>query len=189
MAKVYVFLADGFEIIEALAPVDIFRRGGMDVTTVSIMHRSDVISAQRLTVIADALFEDIEDFDNADLLVLPGGWPGADNLNKCEPLRKLLVEHNAKGRHIGAICAAPMVLGTLGLLKGHRATCYPGFEEYLDGAEITNEIVTVDRLFTTGEGPAAAMPFGYQLLSNFLPADEIENLKEGMRFKHLMECR
>ncbi|MBQ8046733.1 MAG: DJ-1/PfpI family protein [Prevotella sp.] len=187
MAKIYEFLADGFEIIEALAPVDILRRGGMDVTTVSIMHRKEVVSAQHLTVVADALFEDIESFDDADLLLLPGGWPGADNLNKCEPLRQLLVSHNAKGRHIGAICAAPMVLGTLGLLKGERATCYPGFEEYLEGAEITHEIVTESGLFTTGEGPAAAMPYAYTLLSHFLPSNEITNLQEGMRYLHLMQ--
>lgn len=186
MAKAYVFLADGFEIIEALAPIDILRRGGMDVTTVSIMQRREVIASKDLPVIADTTFEEVESFDDADLLAMPGGWPGADNLNKFQPLRDLLVEHHAKGKRIGAICAAPMVLGTLGLLRGKNATCFPGFEQYLEGAHITHDLITVDGTITTGEGPAAALPYGFQLLSNFATEEEVENLKETMRYKHLM---
>ena len=187
MAKAYVFLADGFEIIEALAPIDILRRGGVGVTTVSIMHRREVISSKDLPVIADTTFEDVESFDDADLLALPGGWPGADNLNKCVPLRRLIVEHVGKGRLMGAICAAPMVLGTLGLLRGKKATCFPGFEEYLEGCDITHHLVTVDGNITTAEGPAAALPYGFQLLSNFVSAEVLEEQKVSMRFRHLMD--
>lgn len=187
MAKIYLFLADGFEIIEALAPVDILRRGGMDVVTVSIMGRKEVTSAQNLTVVANTLFEEVESFDDADMLVLPGGWPGADNLNKFQPLRDLIVSHHDKGRLIGAICAAPMVLGTLGLLRGHRATCYPSFEEYLDGCETTNELVTEDGLFTTACGPAAALAFAYALLTRFLSVEEIEELQTGMQYVRMVK--
>lgn len=187
MAKAYVFLADGFEIIEALAPIDILRRGGVDVTTVSIMQRREVMASKDLPVIADTTFEEVESFDDADLLAMPGGWPGADNLNKFQPLRDLLVEHNAKGKLIGAICAAPMVLGTLGLLRGRKATCFPGFEEYMEGCDITHHLVTVDGNITTGEGPAAALPYGFQLLSNFISAEALEEQKVTMRFRHLMD--
>lgn len=187
MAKAYVFLADGFEIIEALAPIDILRRGGIEVTTVSIMQRREVVASKDLPVIADTLFEEVGSFDDADLLALPGGWPGADNLNKFQPLRQLLLEHHAKGKRIGAICAAPMVLGSLGLLKGHKATCFPGFEQHLEGCDITHDLVTVDGQITTAEGPAAALPYGFTLLSHFRSPEEVDEQKEVMRYKHLME--
>ena len=130
MAKVYEFLATGFEELEALAPVDILRRGGMDVTTVSVIGSLFVESSHGVTIKADRLLEDV-DLDDADLLLLPGGMPGSKNLNAHEGVRQALLDHAAKGRLIGAICAAPMVLGSLGLLQGKRATCSPGFEIYL----------------------------------------------------------
>ena len=186
MAKFYEFLADGFEIIEALAPVDILRRGGQEVVTVSIHDRLEVTSAQNQTVVANVRFSDVESFDDADWLLLPGGWPGADNLNKFEPLRQLLMEHYGKQRHIGAICAAPMVLGQLGLLQGKRATCYPSFEEYLQGCTHTGEVVTVDGLITTGEGPAASLKYAYTILSQIISPDELKDLQRGMRYLHVV---
>lgn len=185
--KVYVFLADGFETVEALAPIDIMRRAGLDVVTVSIMETVAVTSAQQVMVMADVLFEDVASFDDAELLVLPGGMPGADYLDKCEPLRRLLVTHAEKGRRIAAICAAPMVPGHLGLLRGRRATCYPGFETHLDGADYTAELVTIDGQFTTACGPGAAMAFGYELVRQLLSVEVAESLKEGMRYQQLME--
>ena len=101
--KVYVFLADGFETVEALAPIDIMRRANLDVVTVSIMDTVAVTSAQQVMVMADVLFEDVASFDDAQLLVLPGGMPGADYLDKFEPLRRLLVAHHAKGGRLAAI--------------------------------------------------------------------------------------
>ncbi len=186
MAKIYEFLADGFEIIEALAPVDILRRGGQDVVTVSISDSLEVTSAQNQTVVANARLQDVESFDDADWLLLPGGWPGADNLNKCEPLRQLLLAHYAKGRHIGAICAAPMVLGLLNLLQGKRATCYPSFEEYLNGCTPTGEVVTVDGLITTGEGPAASLAYAYTILGQIISPEEVRELQHGMRYLHVI---
>lgn len=184
--KIYEFLADGFEIIEALAPVDILRRGGQEVITVSIHDRKEVTSAQSQTVVADTTLAAVESFDDADWLLLPGGWPGADNLNKCEPLRQLLLRHHAAGKHIGAICAAPMVLGLLGLLNGKKATCYPSFEQYLIGCHTTNEVVTVDGLFTTGEGPAASLLYAYTILEQIEGHDAVVELQRGMRYLHVM---
>ena len=182
MAKVYEFLADGFEEIEALAPIDILRRGGVEVKTVSIMGRKDVAAAHGVTVMADMLFEDGSNFGDADLLLLPGGMPGAKNLQEHESLAQLLLRHHNKGKRLGAICAAPMVLGLLGILNGRRATCYPGFEKFLEGAEYTADLVTVDGTITTGKGPAAAMPYSYQLLSYFREAEAVESIKKGMMF-------
>ena len=186
MAKVYQFMADGFEDIEALAPIDILRRGGVEVVTVSINNNACVQSAHGVTVMADAVFEDCN-FSDADLLLLPGGMPGASNLRAHEGVCQAITEQHAKGKRIGAICAAPYILGELGLLQGKRATCYPGFESHLKGATYTAELVTIDGNITTAEGPGAAMPYGYQLLSYFTSPAAIEALKEGMRFNHLMK--
>lgn len=189
MAKVYEFLATGFEELEALAPVDILRRGGMDVTTVSVTGSMFVESSHGVTVKADQPLEAV-DLDDADLLLLPGGMPGSKNLNAHEGVRQALLAHAAKGRLIGAICAAPMVLGSLGLLQGKRATCSPGFEIYLTGAEYTGELVTVDDKIITGEGPAASMPYAYTLLSQFVDKEAVTALQRKMQFLHLMnvEC-
>lgn len=182
MAKVYEFLANGFEEIEALAPVDILRRGGVDVKTVSITASTSVETAHGVTIIADCHFDDV-DLSDADLLILPGGMPGAQNLLDHAGVREAVTRQVEAGKLMAAICAAPMVLGQLDLLVGRRATCYPGFERFLNGAEYTEELVTVDGNITTGRGPGAAMAFGYQLLSNFIPQEEVDAMKKGMIFE------
>lgn len=179
MAKVYEFLADGFEEVEALAPLDILRRGGMDVVTVSINEGNLVEGAHGVTVVADSTIEEIDTAD-ADLLILPGGMPGAKNLLECKAVCDALLRQHAAGKLIGAICAAPMVLGQNGILEGKKATCYPGFESNLNGATYTAELVTVDGNVITGRGPGAAMEFGYTLLSRFVAAETVEALKQGM---------
>ena len=131
MAKVYEFLANGFEEVEALAPVDILRRGGVEVKMVSITGSNLVESSHGVVVKADLLFENITDFSDADLLMLPGGMPGSKNLNEHEGVRKALKEQFEKGKRVAAICAAPLVLASVGLLKGKKATIYPGMESYL----------------------------------------------------------
>ena len=186
MAKIYVFLANGFEDIEALAPVDILRRGGQDVVTVSVTGSEYVESAHGVEVKADVWFSDVESFDDADLLVFPGGMPGAANLDMHHELGEVLLRHTGRDGLIGAICAAPLVLGRRGLLEGRRATCYPGFEQYLEGAEYTRELVTEEGNIVTAEGPAAAFEFGYRLLARFVSAEQVDALREGMRYKHLM---
>ena len=190
MAKVYVFLADGFEDVEALIPVDVLRRGVQDVVTVSVMDDSQTVeSAHGVTMIADTWIGDC-DLTDADLLLLPGGMPGASNLYACEPLRQALVNQQEEGKMIAAICASPaVVLGQMGLLQGYRATCYPGFEQLLSGAEYTGELCTVDGNIITGEGPAAAFPFAYALLAILQDEATAQQIADGMRYTHLMAER
>ena len=185
MAKVYEFLATGFEDIEALIPLDIMRRAGVDFKTVSITRDLYVESAHGVSIKADMLIEDA-DMSDADLIMLPGGLPGATNLNAHNGVKKAIIEQNARGKMIGAICAAPMVLGGIGLLQGRRATCYPGFEKYPEGAEYTHELCTVDGNITTGEGPAAALPYAYTLLAALTDRQTADQVAEGMMYKHLM---
>ena len=187
MAKVYVFLADGFEDVEALIPIDVLRRGGVDVVTVSTTEFPLVESAHGVNIEADIQFEQ-GDFSDADLLFLPGGMPGATNLFAHEGVRLALLKQAAAGKKIAAICASPaVVLSPLGILDGKRATCYPGFEQALASAKYTGELVTVDGNVTTGEGPAAAFPFAYELLSQLVNKQTSDQVAEGMRYKHLMQ--
>ena len=186
MAKVYMFLADGSEEIESLIPVDVFRRGGVDVKTVSINGSEYVTASHGVTIKADLKFEDA-DLSDADLLMLPGGLPGATNLNAHEGVRQALLRQYEGGKLVAAICAAPMVLGSLGIVNGKRATCYPGFEKYLDGAEYTRELCTVDGNVVTGEGPAATLPYAYTLLAMLTSEQTAQSVAEGMMYLHLMQ--
>ena len=186
MKKVYVFLADGFEDVEALIPVDVWRRGGLEVVTVSTTEFPLVQTAHGVNIEADIMFEQ-GDFSDADLLFLPGGMPGASNLFAHKGVCKAIVDQFAAGKQVAAICASPaVVLAPLGILEGKRATCYPGFEKDLEGATYTGQLVTVDGNVTTGEGPAAAFPFAYDLLGQLTSPQKANQIAEGMRFKHLM---
>ena len=186
MAKVYTFLANGFEEIEAMAPIDILRRGGVDIKTVSITGSEYVESAHGVTVKADMKFEDADNFDDADILLLPGGMPGSTNLNEHEGVRHALIAQHERGKRIGAICAAPMVLGSTGLLKGKKATCSPGFEKYLTGATYTAELVQEDGNIITGEGPAAVLPYAYRILNYLAGEEKSATIQADMRYTHLM---
>lgn len=183
MKKVYVFLAEGFEEIEALAPVDIMRRAELDVVTVSIYEDLTVIGAHGIPVMADTIFG-LCDYDDAALLFLPGGMPGAANLLNCEPLCELLEKKHREGTPLAAICAAPAVLGELGLLDGRRATCYPGFEEHLKGADIDSNalIVKDDETLFTGCGPAAAPALGFALIELLCGKEKAGEVRSGMMF-------
>jgi 4-methyl-5(b-hydroxyethyl)-thiazole monophosphate biosynthesis len=188
MAKVYVFLADGFEDVEALIPIDVLRRGGVDVVTVSTTEFPLVESAHGVNIEADIQFEQ-SDYSDADLIMLPGGMPGASNLFEHEGVCKVVMNQFAAGKKVAAICAAPaVVLAQLGVLDGKKATCYPGFEKALEetGATYTGDLVTVDGNITTGEGPAAAFPYAYELLTQLVDKNTSDQIAEGMRFKHLM---
>ena len=181
MNKVYVFLADGFETVEALAPVDVMRRAGLDVVTVSIMGRKEVLSAQSVTVLADEIFENLA-FADADALVLPGGGVGTDNLSAHSPLRALLADTCSRGVLVAAICAAPMVFGRIGILKGKRATCYPGCEGDLFDAEYTAKAVEQDGNIITACGPGASFDFGFAIVERFCGAGVVETLRSQMQF-------
>lgn len=160
MKTTYIFLTTGFEEVEALAAVDVLRRAGLNVKTVSVEDSRLVTASHRVTVEADLLFEEA-DFSDAVLLALPGG---TTRLNEFEKLKKLLLTSYEAGVKIAAICAAPMVLGGLGLLKGKKATCYPSFEKYLTGAILaTDQPVVIDGNIVTGKGPAFALEFALTL--------------------------
>lgn len=179
---IYTFLATGFEDIEALAPVDIMRRAGLAVETVSITGELTVTSAHGVGVVADRLLADI-DFSSAELLFLPGGLPGATHLDACQPLRQAIVRHYEAGRHIAAICAAPLVLGHLGILEGKRATCYPGFETELHGAQYTAALIEEDGQILTGKGPGAAFALGYAIVERMVGKDTANQLRQGMMYQ------
>lgn len=161
MKPIFLFLITGFEEIEALATVDVMRRAGLDVKTVSLTGERVVMGSHGVPVTADMLFED-GSFDAAEMLVLPGGTPA---FNEHEGVKKAIADFYAKGGKVAAICASPMVLGGLGILKGRKATCYPGFEKYLDGAELcTDRAVVIDGNVVTGKGPGLTLDFALTLV-------------------------
>lgn len=162
MKEVYVFLTAGFEEIEALGTIDILRRADINVKSVSLDKEKQVIASHGIPVIADLLFDEVN-FGNAEMLIIPGGTP---RFNDHEGLRKQVKTFVESGKNVAAICAAPMVLGTLGLLKGKKATAYPGFEQYLEGANIDKSAtVVVDGNIITGRGPGFTMNFALELVN------------------------
>lgn len=166
MNESYVFLAEGFEEMEALSAVDILRRAGMPVRTVSITASLQVKGAHGVIVTADTLFDNTL-FSNAAWLILPGGLPGAENLYNYAPLQGVL-RNQAKSEHgrIAAICASPaFILGRMGLLKGERATSYPGTEGMLQGAEVVQSPVVVSGKFVLGNGPASAQAWALNIVN------------------------
>ena len=185
MAKVYQFMANGTEEIEALTTIDVLRRGGVEALTVSITGAEYIEAAHGVVIKCDLTIEEA-DLSDADLLLLPGGMPGSTNLLEHEGVLQALLRQAADGKRIGAICAAPMVLGHLGLLRGKCATCYPGFEKYMDGAEYTQELFTIDGNIITGCGPAATLPYSYAILEMLTDKDTVEGLKEGMMFNRMV---
>lgn len=176
---IHILLADGFEEIEALATLDILRRCDLPVETVSIQATRTVRGAHGLVVEADNLLQPGA-LDGSEAIVLPGGMPGAANLGRSATVRESIVRQAAEGRVIAAICAAPMVPGCLGLLRGRRATCYPGFEDRLDGAILEAAPVVRDGNFITGNGPAAAFEFAFTLALLFAGAEKVDEVKHGM---------
>lgn len=172
-------MADGFEEIEALAVVDMLRRAAMPVSMVSITDEFDVQGAHGVTIIADEVISEA-DFGDAEWLILPGGMPGSANLASCAPLVAMLKAHNEAGGKIAAICAAPMVLGENGILEGKNATCYPGFEEHLKGANYTATQVERDGNIVTGNGPAQAIMFAAAIIEKSLGEATAKRILEGM---------
>ena len=179
MKAVCIFLAEGFEEMEAMFPLDIMRRGGLNVKTVSVTGNKTVISSHQVPIVADLLFEELKEED-VEMIVLPGGLPGATNLDAHAGLDKLIMSFAAAGKPLAAICAAPMVYGKRGLLKGKKATCYPGFEQYLEGADCTGAMVEKDGNVITGKGPGAAMEFALAVVELLQGKDKVAELKEAM---------
>ena len=178
MKKAIIFLAEGFEEIEALTIVDVLRRGGVEVTTVSVTEDPYVLGAHNVEVLADA--DNEYDVSDADMVVLPGGMPGALNLRQSLMVCDAVTDFAAAGKLVGAICAAPFVLGELGVLKGKKATCYPGFEDKLQGAAYTATRVQRDGNIITGNCPSSALPFALALLAAIADEETAQQVADGM---------
>ena len=179
MKKIVIHLADGFEEIEAVTPIDVLRRAGFEVTIVSMNGKKEVAGAHGIAVVADVLFEEV-DYNKADLIILPGGMPGSKNLDNHDGLKSAIRQFNHHGKPIAAICAAPMVLGHLGILRGKKVTCFPGTEIHLEGSRVTGKAVEVDGNITTGKGPGAAMQFALSIVEQFSSAEAAKKLAGQM---------
>ena len=178
---VYLFLADGFEEVEALAVVDILRRADIDVHTVSVSDTKTVTAAQKVPVVADCLLSDVA-LDKTDMLILPGGMPGTANLAKSEALLELIRKAWDGGKHISAICAAPTVLAKAGILKGKKVICYPGFENELGDAVVEDKLVVQDGKLLTSKGPGTAFLFGYAIVDILKGPLASEAIRKAMIF-------
>ncbi len=178
LKMVYIYLAEGFEEIEALTITDILRRGGVDVRTVSIMDDYCVRGAHGIPVIADMLFEEA-DYAACEMIVLPGGMPGAQYLHDHEELCAQIKQAAAEGKWVCAICAAPMVLGKCGVLEGKKATIYPGMEDRLTGAQPVSAPAVKDGKVITGMAPGAAMEFALTLLEDLKGEAVAAEVREG----------
>lgn len=173
MKKIAVMLADGFEEIEAISIIDILRRAQLDLLTISIMGKKSVVGAHNIEVIADDLFENV-DFTDFNTIILPGGMPGATNLNAHDGLKKLILNFTETKKQLAAICAAPLVFGNLGILQGQKAVCYPGFESYLTGADVLDLPVVESNNIITAHGPGAAAKFALKLVEK-LGSEDVAN--------------
>ena len=179
MSKVHVILAEGFEEIEAIAPIDILRRADIEVVTVSITGQHMVTGAHHITLKADILFENA-DFSQTDLLFLPGGMPGSKNLNSHTPLKELILDLHKQNKYLSAICAAPIVFGGLNLLKDKKATCYPGFEKELIDAKFSGNKIEQDKNIITGKGAGVAPLFGIKLVETLKGNKLANTIKNSM---------
>ena len=175
---VYMFLAEGFEEIEALCPLDLLRRAGVAVKTVGV-GSNIVCGAHGISVLADVCEDEMQSFD-ADMIILPGGMPGTLNLDASKSVHKAIDVTVKNGRYIAAICAAPSILGNLGLLSGKEAICYPGFEDKLVGAKISDKKVVVDGKIITAAGMGVALDFGLVLVELLCDKAKAQALRKGV---------
>ncbi len=176
---IYLFLANGFEEVEALCPLDLLRRAGLSVTTVGVGGDS-IRGAHGITVTADipdTMYRD----SRPEMIILPGGMPGASNLDASRTVEAALSACYRNGGYLAAICAAPMVLGKRGYLKGLDAVCFPGFEEHLKGAKVrTDTRVVRDGRVITAAGMGVALDFGLELVAALKDLDEAERLRRAV---------
>ncbi len=181
MAELYAFLADGMEEVECLATVDVLVRAGVKVKLVSITGKKEVRGSHGFGIHADALLSEVDPM-KADALFLPGGMPGTKNLMACKPLCDALVEACSAGKRLAAICAAPSILGQLGLLHNKKATCYPGFEDALTGAKLTGAGVVTDGNITTARGLGYALDLGIELTSLLVDRSVAIQVKNSIQY-------
>lgn len=176
---IYVFLADGFEETEAIVPIDLLRRAKQKVQTVGVGTKTPT-SSHGISVTADITTDEVKLDGELRLIVLPGGMPGTLNLQADKTVQAAISYCNSNGIHIGAICAAPSILGQLGLLDGREAVCFPGFEEKLTGARVQNKLCVTDGKFTTAAGAGAAQAFGLELVKVLCGADKSEEIRHSI---------
>ena len=187
--KAIVFLADGFEECEGLIAVDILRRAGVETIMASAMEGLQIVSSSHIKVMADVMASDV-DYDTVDLIVLPGGRLGTENLganalvvDKC---REFAASNADSGscKYLAAICAAPSLPASLGLLEGKKATCHPDFEGHMAGAVLTRESVTTDGNIITGQGLGASFDFSFELVRKLVGEEMVEQIKKAICYKH-----
>ena len=179
MSQITIYLAEGFEEIEAVTIIDVLRRAGLNAVTVSITGGYFVNGAHNIQIKTDLLFEEV-DFDKCKMIVLPGGMPGARNLNEHEGLKARIMEFHENDKLLGAICAAPLVFGNLGILMGKRAVCYPGFESFLQGADVMTNPVLIDGNIITARGVGAALHFALEIVRILAGDDLADKLGKAM---------
>jgi len=182
MSKVYVFMADGTEEVEALTVIDLLRRAKVNVITVSVMQEKKIISSHNIGIEADELYGE-SDYMDGDMIVLPGGMPGTTHLKNHEELRKVLFAYKDAGKYLAAICAAPSVYGANAMLEGKKATCYPGFEEELKGAVVTNAGVVTDGQFITSKGLGTAIDFSLELITLLVNKETADNIAKAVQYR------
>ncbi len=176
---IYVFFAPGFEEIEAIATVDMLRRAQLAVTTVGIGAKT-VTGSHGITIVCDKS-GDALDISDCSAVVLPGGMPGTNNLEQSPLVQSCLEQASQRGAWICAICAAPLILGHKNLLQGRRATCYPGYEQELYGAEATGDAVCTDNNIITGKGAGAVFNFAAAIIAALRGSEAAAEIKEGMQ--------
>lgn len=182
MKKVYVMLAQGFEIAEATLPIDILKRARVEVVTVSISDEQVVAASNGVKVVADQLLSQ-SDLSDGDLLFLPGGMPGSLNLAASQAVANVIMQYNEAGKWLAAVCAAPMVYGKMGLLSGLKATCYPGFEQDLLGATPVKQTCVRDGQFITGCGAGAGFALGREMAAVLVGEDTADAVLRQMMFE------
>lgn len=179
MIKVSVLLADGFEEIEALTTVDLLRRAQIYVDTVSIADDYMVYGAHGINVQAEEIFKEA-DFSDSDMVVLPGGMPGTTNLSEHEGVKRVVKEFAENGKYVAAICAAPKVLGELGLLKGKKVTCFPSVEKEMKGAVLLHSPVAADGHIITGQAAGSAIEFALKLIEVLAGAKKAREVAQAI---------
>ncbi len=183
MSKAVIFMQKGFEEVEAFAVIDLLRRGNTDLTTCSATEENAVISSRGVEIKTDKVFSQIADQD-FDMIILPGG-PGTSNFKSNKALLDMLVKYNNEGKYLSAICAAPTILGGLGLLQNKTATCYPGYESELNAAKIVdNEAVITDGKITTSRSAGTALQFALRCLELLEGKDTAETVRKTIVYDY-----
>ena len=183
MSKIGIFMANGCEEVEGLTVVDIARRAGITIDMISLTGKKEVTSSRNVTFKTETTKEEA-DFDQYDGIILPGGMPGTTNLGDDETVNKVIKEYANDGKLVAAICAAPSVLGLAGILDGKNATCYPGFEDKLLGANWIEEPVVVDDNFITSRGMGTAIPFGLEIVRYFQGDEGVAKVCKGLVYNY-----